>query len=221
MNKYRIIIPRSIIPLTILAVMLCILRIIIWGKFSFAYILWNILLAFIPFVISSLLLSYSRRDKFNKILFSIGLFAWILFIPNAPYLVTDFIHLGEIRSVPAIYDIFLLFSSATVGLALCFNSFFHIEQIIKIKYSRRTTSVLMGLVILVIGFGMYLGRFLRFNSWDIFINHTSLIKNVWKIFSQSASHIEVFFYTLLFFFFLVLSYRAWKYSINRGVAMND
>lgn len=212
MNKYKIIIPRSIIPLTILAVVFNILRVIIWGKFSFIYILWNIFLAFIPFIISSLLLSYSKRDKFNKAIFVLGIFLWLLFIPNAPYIITDFIHLGEIRAVPIIFDTFLLFSSASLGLILGFHSLFHIEQIIKMKYSPKITSAMIGGIIFLISFGIYLGRFLRFNSWDVFINHTSLIKNIWKIFSESSVRVEVCLYTLLFFFFLVLFYKSWKYS---------
>ena len=216
MNFFKISIPKSILPLTILAIMLNVLRVIIWGKLSFVYILWNIFLAFIPFIISSLLSSYLKVEKFNKIIFIIGIIIWLLFIPNAPYIITDFIHLGEIHAVPILYDVFLLFSSAAVGLFLGFHSFFHIEQIIRTKYSLKVTSIMMSLIILLISFGMYLGRFLRFNSWDIFINHISLFKNIWKIFSKSSSQIEVYLYTLLFFFFLVLSYRSWKYSNIKG-----
>lgn len=210
MNVFNINIPKSVISLTILAVVLNILRVIIWGKMSLIYILWNILLAFIPFFISFILLSLSKEKKLSKIIFIIGFIIWMLFIPNAPYIVTDFIHLGEIRSVPMIYDVFLIFSSASVGLMLGFHSFFHIEQIIKTKYSPRVTSLIMGLIMIIISFGIYLGRFMRFNSWDVFVNHTSLIKNVWKIFSQSTANIEVYLYTGLFFFFLYLSYSAWK-----------
>lgn len=210
MNVFNINIPKSVISLTILAVVLNILRVIIWGKMSLIYILWNILLAFIPFFISFILLSLSKEKKLNKIIFIVGFILWMLFIPNAPYIVTDFIHLGEIRSVPMIYDVFLIFSSASVGLMLGFHSFFHIEQIIKTKYSPRVTSLIMGLIMIIISFGIYLGRFMRFNSWDVFVNHTSLIKNIWKIFSQSTTNIEVYLYTGLFFFFLYLSYNAWK-----------
>ena len=212
MNIYKIYIPKSIITLTILAVTLSILRFVIWGKISFFYILWNILLAFIPFIISSLLLIFLKEKKYNRIIFFIGIFLWIIFIPNAPYIITDFIHLGTSRSIPIIYDTLLLFSSASVGLILCFHSLFHIEQIINIKYKRNMTSLVMIIILIMISFGLYLGRFLRFNSWDIFINHTSLIKNIWVIFSQSAGHTEVYFYTGLFFFSLYLSYNAWKYS---------
>lgn len=212
MNVFKINIPKSVISLTILAVVLNVLRVIIWGKMSLIFILWNILLAFIPFFISFILLSLSKEKKLSKIIFIIGFIIWMLFIPNAPYIVTDFIHLGEIRSVPMIYDVFLIFSSASVGLMLGFHSFFHIEQIIKTKYSPRVTSLIMSLIMIIISFGIYLGRFMRFNSWDVFVNHTSLIKNVWKIFSQSTANTEVFLYTGLFFFFLYLSYKAWIYS---------
>lgn len=212
MNIYKINIPKSIIPLLILALTLNILRVVIWDKDSFVFIPWNIFLAFVPFVISSLLLSFSKEGRIKKIVLVAGILLWLLFIPNAFYIITDFIHLGVVRSVPILYDVFLLFSSASIGLILGFSSLFHIEQIIKMKFSGRKTSLIIGVIILIISFGIYLGRFLRFNSWDVFINHTYLIKNVWKIFSQSATHIEVYLYTVLFFFFLSLFYKAWKYS---------
>ena len=212
MNFYKIKIPKSIIPLLILAIILNVLRVVIWGKYSFVYIPWNIFLAFVPFFISSLLLFFYKGYMIKKIILIIGILLWMLFIPNAFYIVTDFIHIGVVRGVPVLYDIFLLFSSASIGLVLGFNSLFHIEQIIKIKYSSKVASILMGVIVLMISFGVYLGRFLRFDSWDVFINHTALIKNIWSIFSQSTTHTEVYLYTILFFFFLTLFYKAWKYS---------
>lgn len=211
-NINQIKIPKIIIPLSILAITLNILRVIIWDKVSFVFILWNIFLAFIPFVISSFLLFYSKEKKLNKILFTAGFILWILFIPNAPYLITDFIHLGVIKSVPLIFDIMLLFSSTLIGLILGFYSLFHIEQIIKIKYNNKTTSVIMGIIILLISFGIYLGRYLRFNSWDVFVNHTSLIKNIVKIFSESANNTTVYLYTGLMFISLLLFYKSFKYT---------
>jgi len=211
MSNYKITIPKSIIPLLVLAIILNILRVVIWGKMSFVFIPWNIFLAFIPFIISSLLLSFSKKEKPNTVIFTLGFLLWFLFIPNAPYIITDFVHLGVVRGVPIMFDVFLLFSSALVGLILGLQSLSHIEQIIKMKYSIRLTSFLMGLIILMVSFGVYLGRFLRFNSWDIFVNHTSLIKNVWNIFTQSSSHIEVYLYTLLIFFFLYITYKSCKY----------
>jgi uncharacterized membrane protein len=213
-NLFKLNIPKFIIPITIIAVVLNILRVILWDKISFIFILWNIFLALIPFIISSYLLIYSKKEKVNKIILILGFILWLLFIPNAPYIITDFIHLGEARAVPLIFDILLLFSSSLIGLWLCLSSLFHIEQIIKNKYNPKLTSIIMGFIILLISFGIYLGRYLRFNSWDIFINHTSLIKNIWKIFSEPSMYTGVYLYTGLLFFFIFLFYKSYKYSIK-------
>ncbi len=212
MKLFNINIPKSVVYLTVFAVVMNILRIVIWDKDSFIYILWNIFLAFIPFIVSSLVLFYYNRKRINNFLFVLGMFVWLIFLPNAPYIITDFIHLGEIRSIPILFDILLIFSSATVGLILGAHSLFHVEQIFDMKFSKRKTSVIIMVIILLVSFGLYLGRFLRFNSWDIFINHTSLIKNVWNIFSYSSSSIEALLYTFMFFFFIVISYYSWKSS---------
>lgn len=203
--------PKAVISLVVFAIVLNILRIVIWDKYSFVYILWNIFLAFIPFIISSLILSLSKEKKLNKAIFVIGGILWILFIPNAPYIVTDFVHIGVVRGVPVIYDVILLFSSATLGLILGFSSLLHIEEIIKLRFSHKTTFIIMNIIIFMISFGVYLGRFLRFNSWDVFINHTPLIKNVWKIFSQPLDNLEVYLYTILFFCFMSILYKSWKH----------
>ena len=210
MKKYKIIIPKYVVPITVLAIALNILRFVLFGKLTLIYILWNIILAFIPYIISSFLFVYSKEEKVNKLLFISGFILWLLFIPNAPYIITDFIHLGDTRSIPLLFDIIMLFSSTVIGLVFFCRSLFHIEQIIKTKYSYKTTSLIMGFIILLISFGIFLGRFLRFNSWDIFINHLSIIKNVWKVFTEPSGGVGVYFYTLLFFFFLIVVYRTYK-----------
>ena len=191
----KISIPKSIIPLIAFAFALNILRVILFGKFSFTYILWNILLAIVPFLISSILLYYSALHKLSQTFFVLGGIVWLIFLPNAPYIVTDLIHLGEVHSVPILYDSVLLFTSAWVGLLLSLHSIEHMEKILLSKYSKKLTDFIILIVILFTSFGVYLGRFLRFNSWDI-----------WKIFTQSNNYVNVYFYTLLFFFFIYVSY---------------
>lgn len=212
MNTSRIKVPKSIILITTFAVILSILRVVVWGKFSFTWILWNIFLAFVPFFISSTLLFLFRENKLSKTIFIVGIILWILFIPNSPYIITDFIHLGETKSVPILFDTLLLFSSALVGLSLFFHSLSHIEQLIRTKCSKKVTSLIIVLIIIIVSFGIYLGRFLRFNSWDIFINHIYLLKNVWNLIFKGSNRVDLFLYTVLFSFSLLFSYKAWKYS---------
>ncbi len=201
-------IPSFLFPLIILSIILIVLRFFLWKTESFNYLLWNILLAFIPLVLGFIVLSQPKKGIVNKIIFIAGLVLWLLFIPNAPYLVTDIIHLGEIKAVPVLFDTFLLFNTALLGLVIFCLSLEHIEKIILEKFSKRTTFLITTLIILLISFGMYLGRFARFNSWDIFTNHQSLIGHLWGVISQTETH--VYLYTLLFFLFLFPSYQFWK-----------
>lgn len=210
MLNNKIFIPKSIILLIILAVILNILRVILFDKYSFIYILWNILLALIPFLISTILSFYSNKDKLNKSFFIIGGFFWLIFLPNAPYIVTDLIHIGVVRAVPVLYDSILLFTSAWVGLLLGMYSIYQMEKIIFSRYNKKITDISIFIILLLTSFGIYLGRFLRFNSWEIFTNPVSLLQKMLKIFSYSTYHIEALIYIPLFFVFLYISYISWK-----------
>lgn len=210
MNIFKINIPKSIIFLTIFSITLNILRIVIWHKYSFVYILWNIVLAFIPLIISFFLLVFSQKSTNKKIIFIIGGFLWLVFIPNAIYITTDFVHLGVVRAVPIIYDVVLLFTSALLGLIFGLISVSHIEHIIRIKYSKDITITLMSLIIFIISFGVYLGRFLRFNSWDIFAKPVVFLNGLKETFTNINNFVEALCYTILFFFFILILYHCWK-----------
>lgn len=203
-------IPKQIIYIYSFAIVINILRVLFFGSTAFLYILWNIILATIPFTISSILLVYTKKENIIKPFFIIGFIIWLLFLPNAPYVVTDFIHLGRIHAVPVMFDIFVLFSSAWVSLLMGLYSIFHIERILLLKYSKKITNIIILIIILITSFGIYLGRFLRFNSWDFFTSHNSLITSIWKIFTQSNNYVNVYGYTLLFFVFIYVLYISFK-----------
>ncbi|MFA6999629.1 MAG: DUF1361 domain-containing protein [Candidatus Paceibacterota bacterium] len=207
-------IPKSIIYLFSLALVLNILRVFLFGNTAFLYILWNILLAFIPFFISSILLLRTNKENIIKPFFIIGFILWFIFLPNAPYVVTDFIHLGRIHSVPVMYDIFLLFASAWVSLLMGLHSLLHMEKILLLKFRSKIVDIIILITILFTSFGLYLGRYLRFNSWDLFTSHTSLVSTVWDIFTRGNDYINVYSYTILFFFFIYISYISFK---NRDI----
>ncbi len=210
MNKFYFKIPKNILILFYFTFVLIFLRIFLFNSSSLKYILWNIFLAFIPFIISYTLLSLLKNNRLSKIIFIVGIIFWILFIPNAPYLVTDIIHIGEIRAVPVLYDAILLFNSALIGLLFGVYSISHIEQILRIKYSQKIASLVIFVTIFFISFGIYIGRFLRFNSWDIFENPISFIRAIGEIFMDKGYLVESFLYTILFFFFTSVFYLSWK-----------
>ncbi|NVN96947.1 DUF1361 domain-containing protein [Candidatus Nomurabacteria bacterium] len=211
LKKFKI--PNGIVYLLSLAVFLNILRIFLFGSTTFVYMFWNIFLASVPFFISLFLLGRTNKDNITKPIFIIGFIFWFLFLPNAPYVITDFIHLGRIHAVPVMYDMFLLFASASVSLLMGLYSIHHMEKMLLLKFTRKIANIIIIVTIFFASFGVYLGRYLRFNSWDLFISHNSLISSICKVFTQSNAYANVYGYTLLFFIFIYISYKSFQSSI--------
>lgn len=202
--------PKDILIILFLVIFLDIVRILLFNSKSLVWLFWNIFLAIIPFFISSLMLWLKEKQKLKNIFLASGGFLWLLFIPNAPYLITDLIHVGAIRSVPVVYDAFLLFGASWLGMYLWLNSTWQIESIIREKISKINTQVAMFLIILATSFGIYLGRFLRLNSWDIFSDSTYFLKILHqKLIIKNDP--KAYLYIVLFTFFLYTFYLAFRY----------
>lgn len=207
-NKFKFI-PKDMIYIFILAVVLNIVRIVIFHSLYLAYMLWNIFLAILPFVVSSILLWYANKNKLPTIIFILGSMVWILLLPNAPYIVTDLIHIGRGHGAPILFDTFLLFSSAWLGVLLFVNSLSHIEKILLYKYGNRIALIKVPSIILLVSIGVYIGRYLRFNSWDVFADPT-FFGNTWQGVVHPINITEAIIFITTCFFFLCMSYWAWK-----------
>ena len=94
------------------------------------------------------------------------LLLWLLFFPNAPYMLTDFIHVGESPSVPLWYDALMLSSFAWTALLLGFASLYLVQMVVRSSLGAAWSWVVVVLSLALASFGVYLGRFVRFNSWD-------------------------------------------------------
>src|SRR5215510_6980994 len=128
---------KIIIPLTF-SLCLLLVRVILTGHLTYAFLAWNLFLAWIPFAISQKLPGVKNRWRI-LLLFS----AWLLFLPNAPYIITDFLHLKQRPPVPYWYDILLLFSAALNGLLLGLVSLFTIEGFLVKRYGNRISALLI------------------------------------------------------------------------------
>lgn len=208
--NYKITIPKHLLIFLGLSIGLNILRIVLFGNYSFSYMFWNIFLATLPFVVGTVLLFYNSLGKLTKPLFIIGGIMWILLLPNTFYLITDLIHIDHSHSVPILFDALMLFSCAQFGLYAGIYSLSQMEQILNSKYSQKITSRWIMIIIILTSFGMYLGRFLRFNSWDIVTDAVSLCKAILKIFTHPSLNVSAYTYTILFSVFIYLSYVAYK-----------
>ena len=200
------------IRILIIFIILLILAYTIWAdSIFFIYLIWNIFLAFIPFFISTTLLWYKNQNKNHLAFFIVGFLLWLIFFPNAPYIITDLIHLGVNKEVPILLDIILLFSSLFVGMYFTLKSLSHIEQIFLSYFSKKKTNIIVLLIILLSSLGIYLGRYLRWNSWDTFFSPKYLFKDIFDIFLNSENHIEAYLVTLFFFIIIFCSYYIYKY----------
>jgi uncharacterized membrane protein len=190
---------------TILCVTLVGLRIHFTSHIIFIFLVWNIFLALIPYSISTLLVLYGDLIK-SKWLLIIAVIAWLLFFPNAPYILTDLFHLHRRPDVPFWYDLALILFFAWNGLMLGYASVMDIQFIITKKFNA-WTGWTIALSSLVLGsYGIYLGRYLRWNTWDIVSSPTGLFLDVVSHFTDPLSHQRTFGVTLIFSVFLILGY---------------
>ncbi len=204
------------IRIVIIFIVLLILAYTIWAdSIFFVYLIWNIFLAFMPFLISAVLFWYKNQNKKYLLFFILGFFFWLIFFPNAPYIVTDIIHLGVNKEVPVLVDIILIFSSIYIGMYFTVKSLSNIEQIVLLYFSKKKTSIIILISILLSSFGVYLGRYLRWNSWDTFLQPRYILNDIVNIFTDPENHIEAFIITLVFFIFIACSHYIFKYFKNK------
>jgi uncharacterized membrane protein len=160
----------------IFSVALVIVRIIYTGHLTFIFLVWNLFLAFIPFSISSYLERNSSWIK-NRVRLLVALLAWILFIPNSFYIITDLFHLGS-SAAPIWFDLALLLSFAWNGLILGIVSVRQVEKILQSVLPKTNEMFFLVPIMLLNAFGIYVGRYLRFNSWDVIGNPFELMGNI-------------------------------------------
>ena len=160
---------------------------------SYVYMNWNLFLAVIP-----LLFVFLFEKTNSKYLKTFYFFAWLFFLPNAAYIVTDLIHLRDVGPEWMLwFDGMMIFAYAVLGI------FISSYSILKMKINIFSKSILkqnifLGLISLVSSFGIYLGRYIRFNTWDILSNPLELATSVSSIISEKYSE-PVFVTTIVFF----------------------
>jgi uncharacterized membrane protein len=126
------------------------------------YLVWNLVLAWIPWVSARVV-----ARAHTRLACAAASFVWLLFLPNAPYLVTDLVHLRPSPPVPASFDVLLFASFALAGCALAWGSLDAVHARLARAVGRARAALAIAAVLLLTGFGVYLGRFERWNSWDL------------------------------------------------------
>jgi len=194
---------------SMLGCVLLALRIALTGQFRQLYLVWNLFLAWMPlfFALTAVCLAHTRPQR--RWWFFSAAAAWLLFFPNAPYILTDLVHLGPKAHGRYWTDLVLILLFALIGLVLGFLSLFLMQRLVARRYGWPAGWLFVGIVAGLSGFGIYAGRFLRWNSWDVVFSPFDLIADAWNwLFSiphsPRAIVIPVLFATLLFIAYLML-----------------
>ncbi|NBA86976.1 DUF1361 domain-containing protein [Emticicia sp. CRIBPO] len=171
----------SLFILTLLCGFLMVFRMALTHQIAGIFLVWNFLLAWIPLLFA--LWSRRQLQKYKNTntryrLFTTGILLafWLLFFPNAPYIITDLIHLSHLEKNMLWFDSVGIFVVALTGLALGFYSLHVSHDVLNKMFGKFMAWIFMLASLGLSGFGLYLGRFVRFNSWDLFFHPLRLFR---------------------------------------------
>jgi uncharacterized membrane protein len=194
---------------SLFSLMLLVVRIMTSGQLSYAFLAWNLILAYIPFLISDWLNKHQEFFNHRINLFSV-LSVWLLFMPNSFYILTDLFHLDNMGWGHPWFDLTLILSFAWNGVLLGILSIRKMEMLLKRSKGKFISALVVCAVMWLNAFGIYIGRFLRFNSWDVIINPFSLFDELADIIRNPYDYRYVWAMSFCFAFFMIILYYSSK-----------
>lgn len=189
--------------------LLLMVRAIATSYLTYFFLLWNLFLGIIPYLISHRLpASIYILGKRTRLW--VMLSVWLLFIPNSFYILTDLFHLDKFDAAPKWFDLLLIFSFAWNGWLLGIISVRRIEYILTETYGKKFSFAIVFMVMWLNAFGIYIGRYLRFNSWDIVMQPFSLFNEITAILFHPFSNKMEWSMITVYTIFMTLFYSTMK-----------
>ena len=180
------------------------------GSVAMGFLAWNLFLAAIP-AVAAWFFARAMANGSSLIQQIVWFAVWLVFLPNAPYIITDFVHLRERPGIPFWYDIALFVSCAGTGLLLGYTSIADVQAAVTRRFSAVMGWLLVIAAVLLSGFGVYLGRFLRWNSWDTLTNPRQLFLEIGDRLMNPLSNPQTFGVTAIYGVGLFLGYVALRF----------
>lgn len=194
---------------SVLACFLLALRVLFIGHARQFFLVWNLFLAWMPLFFAQTAVCLAQTRPQRRGWFLSAAIAWLLFFPNAPYILTDLIHLGSKSHSRYWTDLVMILLFALIGLVLGFLSLFLMQRLVARRHGWPAGWLFVSVVAALSGFGIYAGRFFRWNSWDVVFDPVSLVADSANWFltlpqSPRGLVIPMLFATLLFVAYLML-----------------
>lgn len=186
---------------------------------TFSFLLWNLFLAAVPVVLAGVLRALAARRTALplQVLVFVG---WLAFLPNAPYLVTDFIHLDYRPPVPLWFDVALLASFAATGVVYGYSSVADVETVVADRFGRGIGLAIALASLGLCGFGIYLGRFLRWNTWDLVTSPVALGRELAGYLANPFADTRAFLVSAVYGAALMLGYGV-LHGLARSLPLQE
>jgi uncharacterized membrane protein len=189
----------------VLAVLLLAARVGWTRQLHYGFLVWNLFLAWVPYGCAFALRELHRRGVRSAALLPL-LLVWLGFLPNAPYLVTDFIHLRYRDGAPLWFDAVMLASYAWAGVGLGVASLRICSAVVRARRGPWAGAAFVAVSGLATGFGIYLGRFVRLNTWDVAARPLTVLERSLSPVAHPFEHPRAWVVTLTFALFFLAAY---------------
>jgi uncharacterized membrane protein len=206
---HRFCINHLVYPLVLSSLFACALfagRVYLSRTWIFSFLIWNLFLAWIPYFISLGIALMHQRNPRGGWLLIVPTALWLLFLPNAPYIITDLWHLEGYRPMPMWYDIGMIAGFAWSGLFLAVTSLNAMQTVARDYFGRVASWLFAFAAIGLSGFGIYLGRFLDWNSWDLFFHPENILLDIITRVAHPIRYSQTYGVTILFSAFFFICY---------------
>jgi len=167
----------------------------------------NLFLAWMPYLAALMGIAAHQRVPQQRWLFRFIFIVWLIFFPNAPYLITDWLYLPGWQS-HLWYTIILLTAFTICGLMLAAVSLHLMQTVITLRAGRTAGTIVCVIALVLSGAGVYLGRFLRLNSWDLFTHPRTVLSEAWETIQNQQDHTGLIGFSALFALLLGATYYA-------------
>jgi uncharacterized membrane protein len=191
---------------SIFGVALVLLRISLTGNIKYGFLIWNLFLAWLPLLFALLACEEFKTGASRSWRFLGFAGTWLLFFPNAPYIFTDLIHLTTHFYRHFWVDLVLILLFSMIGLVLGFVSLFLMQAVVRRLFGPVASWFFIAGVAALSGIGIYLGRFLRFNSWDLLLKPLALWQGIGTLVVNPMTRSTPLAFPVLFAAFLFTAY---------------
>ena len=202
---------RFILALLICCLTLYIGRIQISGNLHYFFMIWNLFLGLIPLIFSRLVREGIIQNK-SRWVIPIYALLWLLFFPNSYYMLTDLYHFNIRPGMPQWYDLLFLLTFAWTGIMMGMMSLWDIETALIHRKREKWIPIVSSFLLSLAGFGIYLGRDLRWNSWDIFTNFIHVVSDCLQLFIHPFQNQDA--WGLILFMSIFLNIINWSFKIK-------